>query len=350
MRQSGKSAAVRGAGPVLFAVAAGARIGFGHLVRCRSLARALRVAPVVVVRGTATTRARARAAGWHVLERPVDQHQALAGARLLVVDDPSPPSMRAWVARARRLGVRVASVHDLGIAAVASDVLIDASLSPDRSVRGRRATLHGPSFAILDPAVERTRARQAARSVMSSWRARRPRVLVALGGGRQLALAARIADAVASHVPHVDVAVAGGFAAGARRPRLARGRWIDVRDGLAREIAAATVVVTAGGVTLYEACALGVAAVAIPLNAAQHVTIRAVAGRGAAIDAAARLTSPSAAIRPLDAVGPAADAVAALLANDATRGRVAGKGQELVDGLGAFRVADQLRSLMESGT
>ncbi len=41
---------------VLFRAAAGPRLGFGHLVRCRSLARALGVSPLVSLRGTSRTR------------------------------------------------------------------------------------------------------------------------------------------------------------------------------------------------------------------------------------------------------------------------------------------------------
>ena len=52
---------------VVFRVAAGPRLGFGHLVRCRSLARALSVTPRVWLRGSAATRAAARALGCQVL-------------------------------------------------------------------------------------------------------------------------------------------------------------------------------------------------------------------------------------------------------------------------------------------
>ena len=41
---------------VVFRVAAGPRLGFGHLVRCRAIARALGVEPRVSIRGTAATR------------------------------------------------------------------------------------------------------------------------------------------------------------------------------------------------------------------------------------------------------------------------------------------------------
>ena len=51
---------------ILFRVAAGPRLGFGHLMRCRSLARALAVPPVVSLRGALATRRAAQARGFDV--------------------------------------------------------------------------------------------------------------------------------------------------------------------------------------------------------------------------------------------------------------------------------------------
>ena len=70
---------------VVFQVAAGPRLGFGHLVRCRSLARALGVTPRVWVRGSAATRAAAGALGCEVL--PGSLSLAAVAPAVLVVDD-----------------------------------------------------------------------------------------------------------------------------------------------------------------------------------------------------------------------------------------------------------------------
>jgi spore coat polysaccharide biosynthesis predicted glycosyltransferase SpsG len=97
--------------------------------------------------------------------------------------------------------------------------------------------------------------------------------------------------------------------------------------------------VVAGGVTLYEACALGVAVVALPVTAAQHMAVRAAACRGAAIDTGRP---------PVDdcMVSRTADAVAALLQNDALRRRQSKAAKALVDGNGAARVASRLKELV----
>ena len=73
---------------VVFRIAAGPRLGFGHLVRCRAIARALGVEPRVSIRGTAATRRAAATLGLRVLAgglRVLDRERP----QVLVVDDPS---------------------------------------------------------------------------------------------------------------------------------------------------------------------------------------------------------------------------------------------------------------------
>ena len=101
---------------------------------------------------------------------------------------------------------RSASIHDLGIAKVDSDLTIDGS------VGSTWARLHGPAFAILDPKIKaiRSRGRQPIRG----------QLLVALGGGAHVAaIAARLSRALAVGVPDMKVRVATGFATGVGGPR-----------------------------------------------------------------------------------------------------------------------------------
>jgi spore coat polysaccharide biosynthesis predicted glycosyltransferase SpsG len=278
---------------VVFHAAAGPRLGFGHLVRCRSLARALGVAPVVSIRGTARTRQRAASAGWRVVSR---RQLWAAVPSVLVVDDPSATEARRLTRQARRRGVAAMSIANL-----------------TRSAR----------FAVLDPSILRTR-----RTTPLS----RPRVLIALGGGAHVFSAAgRISRELARRVPAVDIVAAAGFSNRARKPGLGRGRWITAPDGLTKELARASVAVVAGGVTLQEACALGVPAVAVAVVAAQRPAIRHFARRRAVIDA-----------RELDHV---AAHVVRVIADPREQRRLSAAGRRLVDGRGAFRVADRIRSL-----
>jgi spore coat polysaccharide biosynthesis predicted glycosyltransferase SpsG len=315
---------------VIFRVAAGPRCGFGHLVRCRSLSHALGVDPRVSVRGTAATRAVAASFGWTVIDVDSDRGLRAEKPALLVVDDPSAAATREWVRRARRLNIPVATIHDLGRDYAASDLIVDGSIS-SRSNSGQTAALGGPQFAILHPAF----------ATMGQAQPNPRRVLIALGGGGHvLKLARHLCDEIARRAPVADIHVARGFVPGRRDPVLPAGRWVSAPDGLATELSQAAVAVVAGGVTLYEACALGIPVVALAVTSAQHKTIRDMAHRGAVIDAG----SPSA----IDmAIELAADLVSRLLDDERLGRRYSKTARTLVDGRGAIRVAERLRRLMD---
>ena len=248
---------------------------------------------------------------------------------VLVVDDPSINAVRSWVRRARRVGVPVATIHDLGIAAIDSDLVIDGSVHTPRGVKGHCGTLRGLPYMILDPGVRAMR--------QKLTRAVPRRILVVLGGGSRLTASARLVRMIAARMRDVEIRVAAGFSGGRRVPALAIGTWIHARDGLAKELASASVAVLAGGVTLYEACALGVPSVAIALNRAQHVTIRALARRGATVDAGV-VTGDKALTR-------VAREVERLVVDAAARRQMAMAGRRLIDARGAARVAARLRHL-----
>jgi len=311
----------------LFRLAAGPRIGFGHLVRCRALARALEVRPLVSIRGGAGARRTARALGCDLAGGG-----ALSRADLLIVDDPSPRHTATWLRRARRAGRPAATIHDLRTGRRAADLVIDGRVTAGPSCRGGTALL-GPRFTVLDPEVALARAARRPRRA-----ARRPRVLIALGGGAHVfAVVQSLVDGIARRAPGVSISVAAGFSR--RRPPSLRGaRWLARPDGLARDLAHTDVAVVGGGVTLYEACAIGAPAVALAVVPAQRAAIRAFAARGAAIDAGALVAGARAVVR-------AAAAVAALLGDASARRRRSAASRRLIDGRGASRVAARMRSL-----
>jgi hypothetical protein len=163
--------------------------------------------------------------------------------------------------------------------------------------------------------------------------------LIALGGGRHvLTLGARLAEDILARQPRARVRIACGFSGG-RQPRaLAAAEWVTTYEGLGAELSRATVAVVAGGVTLYEACAIGVPVVTLSVAQHQAITTRRIALWGAAYDAG----SASA-----DAVGGrrVGSHVASLLGDPGARGRLARAGRQLVDGRGVFRVAGRVRAL-----
>lgn len=317
---------------IVFRAAAGPRLGFGHLMRCRSLARALDVSPIVALRGTTRTADVASALGFTLIRRRRDLGMT---TRALIVDDPSDRHAGAWVRWAQRHGILAVGVRDLGLGQVPADLIVDGSVRPHRRTYGSpasRKALVGSAFALLDPDIVRWRARRAD-SV------ERDRVLIALGGGSHvLALAGQLSDAVRRVAPGARIRVAAGFQAASHRLAWSGAEWVSAPQGLGEELARATVAILAGGVTLYEACAVGTPVVAVALNAPQAITIQAMAQAGVAIDGRSAWDARS-------AVRVAAH-VEHLLAHERSRRRLGAAGRVLVDGRGVFRVADHLRCLL----
>ena len=151
-------------------------------------------------------------------------------------------------------------------------------------------------------------------------------------------VAARLVAAVAARCPAADIAVAAGLVPG-RRPQVPGGRWLESPSGLTHALAASDVAVVAGGVTLYEACALGCPAVGMAVVKAQRPAIRALASRGGILDAG----GPRVGRRTAARVGVA---VATLVADGERRRRLGRQARRLVDGRGAERVARRIRTLV----
>jgi UDP-2,4-diacetamido-2,4,6-trideoxy-beta-L-altropyranose hydrolase len=324
---------------VLFRAPAGPRRGFGHLVRCRSLARALGVRPLIAIRGGQRARAAARSLGCDVIDGAPAAVIARVAPHVVVVDDPIAADARRWIAGARRFGCRVVTVHDLGLGAQEGDLVVDGSIvvrggrSSDRPAGGSedpqsRTFLCGPRFALLDPAF--------ASPLRAVRHPRVPRILVALGGGPRALLGYAIARAVHREMPWVSIRIAGGFAAGSQNAIRNRIAWTGPLNGLAGELTTCDVAVVGGGVSLYEACARGVAAVAVPVVVPQRPTVRGFVAAGAALGDASGAPDAERAARQ----------VVQLLRQPALRTALAGQGRKLVDGRGAGRVADAIRQMV----
>jgi hypothetical protein len=248
---------------------------------------------------------------------------------LLVVDDPNEAAADAWVRTARQHGCPVVGIVDAGIGTRNADLVIDGSAA--RPVRGLPSgrTLRGPRYAVIDPAAAIRRARARTRD----------RVLITLGGGRRTGYALRLAQAIVADSLNARVFVAGGFA-GAPPPGVPpRVRWLGPQRSLVRWLEAASVAVVAGGITLYEACALGTPTIAAPVVEAQRPAVGALARLGAVI-------APEWPAVPPDPILVAAR-VRMLLARRAVRTPLARKARRAVDGQGAFRVAAILRDVAD---
>jgi spore coat polysaccharide biosynthesis predicted glycosyltransferase SpsG len=314
---------------VLFRAAAGPRRGFGHLVRCRSLARALGVRPLIAVRGGQRVIDTALALGCDVLEAPGPSVIAKMRPDVVVVDDPIASNASRWIAAARRAGCLIVSIHDLGLGALDADLVVDGSVT--RTARATRGeTLAGTRYAVLDPNVAALRDGMDGASTPGG-----ARVLISLGGGPRAALASAIANAILRVEPNADVRVVGGFVTGLGEGDKGRITWISTPRGLAEELSRTDVAVLGGGVSLYEACALGVPTVGVPVVAAQEPTVAAFARQRAALGVAKVGVSPVV----------VAQRAARLLRDAGLRRRISRQAQHMVDGRGAARVADVIATM-----
>ncbi len=324
---------------VLFRVAAGPRIGFGHLLRCRALATALRWRHEMSVRGPKAAKSTAARLGCRVVTGSARRLIEQGRISLLVIDDPVAAAAQSWAEAATRKGIPVASLHDLGIAPIRSDLGVDGSIAPGR-LPGAATRLSGPRFAVLHPKFAKARQRGRA-PVRASGR----RVLIALGGGSRQRLATELARAIRLARPDLDVRVAGGFSSRRRASHKGPARWLTSRPTLAAELMRADLAVVGGGMTLYEACCLGVPAFAVPVVAAQRPAVRAFIARGCAASLGPS-ASVARAISPKRKLAAAAGRISRLASDKGRRAGLATAARRLVDGRGADRVAKALRAMV----
>jgi spore coat polysaccharide biosynthesis predicted glycosyltransferase SpsG len=304
----------------IFRLAAGARLGFGHLVRGRALARALEVPrPSVSLRGSAGAKEAAARLGMDLVDGRATDVLERERPNVLVIDDPSQRAALVWRRAAQALRVPVVSVHDLGLAYCGADLTIDGSVVPPGT--RRKGLLTGPAYAILDPSLPEHRGQL-----------RDPNsILIALGGGPRLNVALTLADALRAARPELRVRIAGGLVAGEQTAR--RGILVlGPQDGLASELARCAVAITGAGVSLYEAACLDAPAVVWPVVRGQFRTAQAFHRQRLAT---AIMPGPQRLAR-------AVRAVLALLA-DGRPARTSGA----IDGLGAARVAAAVRALIQ---
>jgi UDP-2,4-diacetamido-2,4,6-trideoxy-beta-L-altropyranose hydrolase len=332
---------------ILFRADATAAMGTGHVMRCLTLAEALRDHGIEAAFACAalTPSIERRLAAEGVAVRPVDVPVEATlsaarelGANALVVDgyqfDP------AWRRELRRAGVPILAFQDMddGLA-LHADLVLNAAADP-ADARWRRAApeaqfLAGPRYVMLRR--ELRRAMAASREPIG----RRSSVLVTFGGADPAGLtlpATAALDALLPPEVAIDVVIGGSVPDGAElaaRVGSLSGRVTGHLDPLEMGplINRAGLAVSAAGGTIGELAALGVPALIVVVaenqvaGAAASVAggwCEAFDGRGAA------------------ATGLVAGRAAALWADAGLRGRMADRTMGIIDTEGAERVANAL--------
>ena len=336
---------------VLFAPAAGAHIGGGHIMRDLALAQALHA------RGAASVFA-VPPWGERLVERfaetPASAHPldrsgepaliALAVEAVhpdvLVLDDYGLEA--AATAPLRRPGLSLAVVDDLADRSYACDLLADpgyARAAGDYASRTPQGceVLAGPRYALLRPGFARS-------DISPGPDCDRPvqRVFVSFGLSDVGAVAARAVERLRPRAPRArfDVALAGDAASLPRLRALAAADpglrvHADVRD-VARLMREADVAIGAGGSATWERCALGLPSLAVVVADNQRAMIGRLAQAGAVL--AVELGAPD--------FEAQLDTAFDRLCAPATRRALVQASSPLCDGHGSVRVADALIRLV----
>ena len=338
-----------------FCTDADGRVGWGHLRRCLAIADALPrdIEPVFALGPYSMDAAEKLSAGGRRAFAGDDPLRAISdragAAPAVVVADPAHPP---WLSQPDRLRRRLENLraHGTRIALIDGLAPLDlcitggwplalyispycgADAPPDMpAVR----TLCGPAYAVVP--------RQQPRMANSEGPLR---LLVTLGGADPNATTLKALDALdtlESHDLSVRVILGPSFCpalrlrireATARRDAIA---LIDAPDGLAPHFAWAELVLAGAGLTKYELAAWGLPSVLIAPDAAAVTANAAFAAEGTAIHLGA-----DAAVTPA-MIGRA---VATLMGDPGLRRDLAHRGQALVDGQGAARIAKALEGLV----
>ena len=126
---------------------------------------------------------------------------------------PTPEQPGRGLTRARRLGLPVASIHDLGLGADGADLVIDGSVRATGRTWSAPRQLLGRRYCVLavppDVPARRTAERRDGRAT----------VVVSLGGGPRRTASLRVARAISHRLPGARVLVAAGIAPRERRSR-----------------------------------------------------------------------------------------------------------------------------------
>lgn len=328
---------------VLVRADAGAVIGIGHVARCLTLAGQLVAQGATVTFAcremTGHQMSRIAAEGHGVLALAADCADEIAGLAALlpagtlfdwIIVDHYGLDV-CWESAARQWARRIMVIDDLADRRHDCDLLLDQNFTASESqyrslVPPACRVLAGPRYALLRPAF-----RQGAAVQADGVR----RVLVSFGGFDQAGMTLKTLQALLA-VDDIQVQCIAGQA-NPDLPALQalvgqRQGWVLLPfvDDLPQRMARATLFVGAGGGTTWERAALGLPSLCVSVADNQTANAEALARWGVHLY-----------LGVADRVGVEAlrQAIALLLDNPPLREHFAARSRELVDGLGARRVA-----------
>jgi len=352
---------MRGETCILIRCDGGAELGMGHVVRCLSLAGAVRRMGGRVVfatwgGGRAAESAVREGFEAHPVGQPVGRSEPLgevdleetlaaarqAGAAAVLVDHYQADA--AWLGGVAREGRHLAVIDDMADRDLSmADWVLNQNGAAGRvryPIRPGGTTLLGPKYAMLRPQFAAGRC-----GLQRKFAKEDNRVLLTLGGGAMSDRCVAILRALEDMSTALSITCVSGQSKVtqgmltedlddiARKSRHCVNVESDVSD-MAKLMALSDVSVNGGGSTCWELCCLGVPQIAVSLSPDQADNVSDMDGRGIALGLGAWN----------DAESPAAiaSALRELLGDPWRRSDMSVRGMARVDGLGVDRVASSL--------
>jgi spore coat polysaccharide biosynthesis predicted glycosyltransferase SpsG len=320
--------------------AAGPQIGFGHLRRSLIIARELRdcFRPLFLIDlQDIWSRDFLIQAGFDFFDGdPARLWALMPDPAVILIDTRIPDGLDRLIECARIRNVSVVSIHDLGLNPVASDVQIDGSILPLPTNSKRNGIQYsGPSYMVLDPDYrEFHQEKKLIRRKIKS-------VFVNLGGGDSRRFFLRVLQGMKLWGHRMEVIGAPGFADWGQE-ELERMDWNPVifrweSGSIGHFLFQADLAITAGGISAYEALCTGTPLMALSYDGFQQSTISGFAQAGACISLGLG-----------DDLDPRELAVkfSDVELNVTERQRLSWRGRKMVDGLGAERVSQIIRTMI----
>lgn len=237
------------------------QLGAGHLVRMLELARQLEGRARLMVKHDlmAVCIAEQAPVAWlKPGESPVPE---LGQGDAIVFDVKNLPA--AAVRAARQAGARAVVIEDDGRAGEEADILIDCNRFPEEATAPLRQWF-GPHYPLLREAVLRLRRPPVQKTPHH--------IVIALGGGAAGPLVLDLLREL--HAQRLRVTVIAGWGEGAPRAVPRGVEWLHAPADAPSVLASADIIVSAGGVTMWEGLCLGKTVVVLPRNVEQERNAR----------------------------------------------------------------------------
>jgi len=324
---------------VLYRVDGGHKTGLGHIYRAKSLLKTLNLRPFVLTFSPDDVVSQMEEWGMDVCKiedkREVDEQVvSLAekiSAKLLIQDirDTTLESMNFL----KRSGLKIVNFDDLGSGMELADLLIDANIPSDKLIDSTK--LFGKSYMVLDSVYADFNAME--KVIPSSVE----KVVVTMGGSDPRNLAGWAAEIISKSFENFSLTVAVG---GSSKNKdeiqgLAdkyRFRCLYDVSNMAELFFENDLAIISGGITLYEASAVGIPSVVLPQVEHQHHIGKEFENQQVVLCPFGHKQKDE---------GKLIDTVRLLSEDRELRKNMSDKGKMLVDGKGVFRVSNAIENL-----